>query len=345
MTDSLQSMTAQKPAEPRLSATVIVVRQAAHSVSAVALGDQGRGPLFHTSGADSLDPVGQGRATMPHDALEEEAASVVLLRKRGQGLPHDALEEESASSAKLEVLLAKRAQTLRVLPGFMVFPGGVLEEADLDSARSWLESASFSQREPSNILPPAPAEFAVGDVVVFARSVTRDELYYSLLAAGLRELFEETGLQPGLQIGQQPGLQVGLQTGLRMQSSPDMTILRHGAGDGTAVRYFGRRVTPERVRHRFDTHYFVIEAPASAKEDLRLAESEFEMALWTTPQDILRERDAGSYLLAPPTVDALTALCAYDSTAALLRHGLLPEQRDDDGRIDQFIAQMANPHR
>ncbi|MHB1627045.1 MAG: NUDIX hydrolase, partial [Bacilli bacterium] len=308
-------------------------------------GDQGRGPLPHMSGSDSQDRVGQGRAATPNDALEEEAASVVHLRKRGQSVPRDAQEEESASSARLEVLLAKRAQTLRVLPGFMVFPGGVLEQADLDSARAWLENASFSRREPSSILPPAPAEFAMGGGVFFARSVTRDELYYSLLAAGLRELFEETGLQPGLQIGQQPGLQIGLQTGLRMRDGPDMAILRHGAGDGTAVRYFGRRVTPERVRYRFDTHYFVIEAPASAEEDLRLAESEFETALWRTPQAILRERDAGSYLLAPPTVDALTALCAYGSTAALLRHGLLPEQRDDDGRIDQFIAQMASPLR
>lgn len=296
MTDPLLSASSQKPAAPRLSATVIVVRQSGHSGT-----DLRQLPEPRMSGAASLHAGDHGSLSMEHG-----------------------IEREYSALAGYEVLLAKRAQTLRVLPGFMVFPGGVLEESDLDRARNWAENTSGEQ-EPLRTLPSAPDEFALSGGTVLSRSVTRNELYYSLLVGALRELFEETGL--------------------RILDSLDVSALSHIVGGGTTVRYFGRRVTPERVRYRFDTHYFVVEAPASAKEDLQLAESEFEMALWATPQDILSARDTGSYLLAPPTVDALSALCAYTSTETLLRHGVLPAQRDDDSRIDQFIAQTTKPLR
>jgi|GEM_PF-3499789 len=295
MSETSLSDSLYEPAPPRLSATVIVVRQ--------------------SGGSDAVRnhvPDPQQSSRIPADP--------------GDGAL-SALPQNDGQESGYEVLLAKRAQTLRVLPGFMVFPGGVLDEEDLDLARRWLESAS-SHLGAQRTLPAVPDDFALNGGSVFERFVTRDELYYGLLASAFRELFEETGLR----LLDSPSLSLGL------------PVPHDGAG-GARVHYFGRRVTPLRVRYRFDTHYFAVAVPTGAEQDLQLAEAEFEMALWATPQAILRARDAGSYLLAPPTVDALTSLCSFNTAEALLRHGGLPPQRDDDSRIDQFIAEMEKPLR
>lgn len=305
MSETSLSDSLYEPAPPRLSATVIVVRQS-----------------------------GGSAAVRNHVPDPQQASRFPAYPGDGA---HSALPQNDGQGSGYEVLLAKRAQTLRVLPGFMVFPGGVLDEGDLDLARRWLENSSGHLRA-QRTLPAVPDDFALNGGSVFARSVTRDELYYGLLASAFRELFEETGLR----------LLDSLSLSLGLQNNPGLSLglpVSHDGAGSARVRYFGRRVTPLRVRYRFDTHYFAVAVPTDAGQDLQLAEAEFEMAIWATPQAILRARNAGSYLLAPPTVDALTALCSFNSTDTLLRHGGLPPQRDDDSRIDQFIAEMEKPHR
>lgn len=74
-----------------------------------------------------------------------------------------------------------------------------------------------------------------------------------------------------------------------------------------------RWVTPEVVKTRFDTWFFLAEAPAGveAKPD----EYEMTEALWVSPADALAAAEAGDMAIVFPTLKQLEALAPAASTA------------------------------
>ncbi len=103
-------------------------------------------------------------------------------------------------------------------------------------------------------------------------------------AAGVRELREEAGLEI---------------------DGPDALVA------------FSRWITPARIKIRFDTWFFVTEAPSGA--EATPDGSETVAARWITPADALAEGRRGTLSLMFPTLRHLEELAAFDSTSEAIR--------------------------
>ena len=91
--------------------------------------------------------------------------------------------------------------------------------------------------------------------------------------------------------------------------------LREEAGvalppDARPVR-FSRWITPAQVELRFDTHFFVVRAPADAEP--RVDGRECVGVRWIRPQDALAAGDRGELKLVFPTIKHLEELATFGS--------------------------------
>ncbi len=86
---------------------------------------------------------------------------------------------------------------------------------------------------------------------------------------------------------------------------------------------FSQWITPEQVKIRFDTHFFLAEAPAGVEPCID-GEECVDLG-WFTPQDALRAGEAGAIELVFPTIKHLEQLSIFPSTAAVLAHAAAHE--------------------
>lgn len=206
--------------------------------------------------------------------VPRKAATLVILRDAPHGL---------------EVLLTTRPQALRFMGGATVFPGGAVAPADLDPR--WEEASTLSRAE---------AQTAIGEP---------DENALGLYVCALREAFEEVGFIVG------EGDLTTLSDGSR--HDPELFLqacLRDGIRLGThRLACAGRWVTPVGSPMRFDTAFFVTQAPPEwvPQPD----PDEVEDCRWVTPSEGLAELSSGRALMAPPTIETLQLLDRYGSVA------------------------------
>jgi len=90
--------------------------------------------------------------------------------------------------------------------------------------------------------------------------------------------------------------------------------------DATGFVPFSRWITPEEAKIRFDTFFFVTEAPADA--DPRCDGQECVDLRWMRPADALSEHRAGKLELVFPTIKHLEQLAEYDSVQQALEAAL-----------------------
>ena len=88
--------------------------------------------------------------------------------------------------------------------------------------------------------------------------------------------------------------------------------------DPDALVKFSRWITPEEVKIRFDTHFFLAPLPDGAEP--RVDGAECVDLGWFTPQAALEAYRAGDLLLVFPTIKHLEQLSAFPSAGALLAH-------------------------
>jgi 8-oxo-dGTP pyrophosphatase MutT (NUDIX family) len=206
------------------------------------------------------------------------ASTVVILRDGAGGI---------------EVFMVVRHQQIDFASGALVFPGGKVDAEDSDAA--WTELA-----------PQAPTE--------------PDRSFF--VAAG-RETFEEAGLVLARRRGTQE--MVDADGAHRLVETYRAALLK---GDTTFVDIvrkenlelagdlmvpFAHWITPEAVPKRFDTHFFLITAPMVQLGAHDGAES--VEGLWITPQQALREAEAGARTLVFATRMNLEKLSRYRTVA------------------------------
>jgi 8-oxo-dGTP pyrophosphatase MutT (NUDIX family) len=83
---------------------------------------------------------------------------------------------------------------------------------------------------------------------------------------------------------------------------------------GTELTPFSRWITPAEVKIRFDTWFFVVEAPPGAEP--AVDGGECVDLRWITPRAALEAGDDGSLLLVFPTIKHLEQLAKFESVAA-----------------------------
>jgi 8-oxo-dGTP pyrophosphatase MutT (NUDIX family) len=241
------------------------------------------------------------------------AATVVLVR---------------AGTAGLEVFLLRRHARSGFMANAYVFPGGRLDDADLDS-RLLARLEGSSPDELAELMSGvASAERAAGHVV-----------------ACIRETFEEAGVLLAHNVG--PGA-------AHSQASLHPWRQRLNAGEisfvdlvetldlvlcGGSVSYFDHWITPTAEPKRYDTRFFLAASPegqAGAHDGHETTDS-----VWITPSEALSAHDAGEMWLAPPTwciLRELAALSDVDAAVSWASRGAVPTIQPTIGSMDGALV-------
>lgn len=97
------------------------------------------------------------------------------------------------------------------------------------------------------------------------------------------------------------------------------------AVDPASLVAHARWITPELIRTRFDTRFFVAPAPEGAQG--RVDGAECVALRWTTPAAAVADYHAAEIELALPTLTLLEGLTACETVAGVLAHGARSEPR------------------
>jgi 8-oxo-dGTP pyrophosphatase MutT (NUDIX family) len=216
-------------------------------------------------------------------AEPRHAATVVLLRD---------------GSAGVEAYLLRRLGSMAFAGGMYVFPGGSVDPRDGDADIAW---QGPSPEEWSSVLS-APVPLARG-----------------LVAAAVRETFEEAGVLLATPLGDRPAEHwAGEQAALLDRSASMAEVLaRNGLVlRADLLRPWAHWVTPELEPKRFDTRFFVAALPEGQAPVHYRGES--DASEWVTPRAAVERHASGELGMLPPTVFTLAELSAYSSVAEVL---------------------------
>jgi 8-oxo-dGTP pyrophosphatase MutT (NUDIX family) len=218
-------------------------------------------------------------------------ASTVILARPGAG-------------GSFEVLMTRRSPHLKVLAGFLVFPGGAVEEDD------WSEKMLARCRG----LSPIEAQ------QILAATMTPEQAMGHWVAA-IRELFEETGihffgkqgesLEPTSDVLRERLAQSREALSQRRLALADLLESEQLVCDVGRLTYLFHRITPNHHPVRFDTRFYVGSLP-QGQTPLDSSEEVAEI-IWLTPQGALKLSESGGLPMMPPTVIALRALAELGS--------------------------------
>lgn len=188
-----------------------------------------------------------------------------------------------------ELLLMERTGDMAFAAGALVFPGGRIDPEDREMAAG------------------------LGGGAVCAAKV-----------AAIRETIEETGLVPAVLPAAPPAAARAIRSGL-VGGAPLLPLL---AAQGleldlTVLTPFARWCPNFRETRRFDTHFFIAEAPAGGAEP-DIAPGESVRAFWASAASVLAEVEAGREHVIFPTRRNLERLARFasieEARADALRH-------------------------
>ncbi len=226
-------------------------------------------------------------------ARPSPAATLVLLRDR--------------PAAGVEVLLIQRHPASKFAGGDYVFPGGKLETDDMpENAAAWCVG-----------LGPDEATLRLGGA-----ASPREALAF--WAGAIREAFEEAGIL--LAYGRDGSL-VDFSRAVERFRAYREECLRDGSAFWRMLRaerltlatdrlvYFAHWITPEENPIRFDTRFFVAEAPPG--QEASADEKEIVDVRWMTVAEALEAFRRGEISLRFPTVKNLKLLGGPSAAAVL----------------------------
>lgn len=163
----------------------------------------------------------QGKGTLPN-VRPQDAATLIIIDRSG---------------AAPKVLLGRRHDAHKFMPGKFVFPGGRVEKTD----RLMPAARELDPRTEARLLARS-GQTNAGKARAFA-------------LAAVRETFEETGLMLGVKGQSSPNAPGGLWSAFAEAGvQPDLA----------ALHFVGRAITPPGRPRRFDTRFFAVDAQTIA---------------------------------------------------------------------------------
>jgi 8-oxo-dGTP pyrophosphatase MutT (NUDIX family) len=196
-----------------------------------------------------------------------------------------------------EVFLVRRHQKSQFMGGMYVFPGGKLDEQDLDPE---LESLCYG-------LSAAEAAEILGDELPPSRAL-------GLFVAAVRETFEEANILLAVNGQGQPidpevaTLRLAQERARLQNGETSLTVVLRSLGwqvDLSRIRYLAHWVTPPVEPRRFSARFFVVETPSQqrAVHDAR----ETTDGQWLSPALALEHLADPRHQIqmAPPTIRIL----------------------------------------
>lgn len=211
-------------------------------------------------------------------AIPVPAATIMILRDSDDGL---------------EVFMVVRHHQIDFASGALVFPGGKADPADFDDALlDRLDGAA------------------------------NDRYMRAIQVASIREAFEECGVLLARETGSDqllPAERLAKLEAYRSQlNNGDLTILEFLEKENLRLAcdrlvHYAHWVTPDMMPKRFDTHFFLAEAPA---DHLAIHDGHESVdSVWITPAQALADADAGTRTVIFPTLRNIEKL-GHNSTVA-----------------------------
>jgi len=100
---------------------------------------------------------------------------------------------------------------------------------------------------------------------------------------------------------------------------------------GAELVAFARWITPESVKTRFDTWFYLAPAPAGIEPQVDGAE--IVDAIWLSPVQALERQAAGQLVMVFPTIKQLQQLAGFASSQSLLSHARAHQVKPVQPRI------------
>ena len=231
-------------------------------------------------------------------ATPKDAATVMILRKT------------HANGGKgMQVLMVRRHPQSQFVPDVHVFPGGCLEEDDVDPSMEAFCTYLNHQK----------AFDIIGDIASPHKAL-------GAWIAGIRETFEEVGLmmayeKDGSLIAMDPPRSEVFSFHRRMLSAGEIPLKKILKDENLTLAtdrlfYFSHWVTPELSPLRYDVRFFVTEAPENQQalhDGLELTDH-----VWISPQRALEEHKKNRFGMVLPTIMNLRELCRFETIEAVI---------------------------
>ncbi|MBN1614888.1 MAG: hypothetical protein JW950_10525 [Deltaproteobacteria bacterium] len=231
-------------------------------------------------------------------ATPKDAATVMILRNNSDN-----------GGKGMEVLMVRRHPRSRFVPDVHVFPGGCLDEGDVDPSMEAL-CAHLNHRKAFDIIADiTPPEKALGAWI-----------------AGIRETFEEVGLmmayeKDGSLIALKPPRSERFSSHRRLLSAGEVSLGKILKDENLILAtdrlfYFSHWVTPELSPWRYDVRFFVAEAPENQQalhDGLELTDH-----VWIDPRKALDEYEKNRFGMVLPTIMNLRELCRFETIEAVI---------------------------
>ncbi len=210
---------------------------------------------------------------MPDPAPARPSATLLLVRDGASGL---------------EVFMVQRHHQIDFATGAMVFPGGKVDAPDATSALALRCDGVAGMDDGARALRVAAIRETFEEAgVLLARQQGRSEL---LSGEALR----------GIEARHRAALNAGERTLAEIVETEDLRL----ACD--LLVPFAHWITPVFMPKRFDTHFFLVEAPS---DQLALHDgAESVDSIWLTPADAVAAREAGRRTIIFPTLMNLQKL-------------------------------------
>lgn len=204
----------------------------------------------------------------------------------------------------LEVFMLRRTSSMAFAPSMHVFPGGGADPRDAEDEIPWLGPQ-------------------VGE---WAEWLETDEASARMLvAAAVREIFEETGVllaSPADGEDETPDLAPETVAQLRARlvereiGFGEVLLAHRLQLRSDLLRYRAHWITPEVEPRRYDTRFFVAALPSGQEPDGDTSEA--DLSEWVRPRSVLDAFADGDLLLLPPTIVCLEQLAEVSTVSAAL---------------------------
>ena len=243
---------------------------------------------------ESLLGIDGGEPPAVTEPAQPKLASTVMLVRDDEG--------------PLEVFMLRRASSMAFAPSMHVFPGGGVERRDAEDELPWAG--------------PAVEEWAE----VFG---TDEASARMLVAAAIREIFEETGVllaSPASGEAETPHLDPAVAADLRARrvrqeiGFGQVLLEHHLVLRSDLLRYRAHWITPEVEPRRYDTRCFGAAVPPGQEPDGETSEA--DLSEWVHPRDVLGAFGDGDVMLMPPTLVCLEQLAEVSTVRAALGQDL-----------------------
>ncbi len=208
----------------------------------------------------------------------------------------------------LEVFMMRRVREMDFAASMHVFPGGGADRRDAEDELPW----------------------AGPEVGEWAELLGTDEADARMLvAAAVREIFEETGVllaSPAEGDGESPHLDPDEATDLRRRlvareiGFGQVLLDRRLVLRSDLLRYRAHWITPVVEPRRYDTRFFVAAVPPGQDPDGDTTEA--DLTEWVRPQGVLDAFADGDLMLLPPTLVCLEQLAQVSTVSAALEQQL-----------------------